>query len=79
MAARATQTEKKTPSMEVRRALLDLLSLPAGQATVERARGNVQDQLLVRLSPGAHPAQSPQTFCGFPVLYENLSRATTRW
>jgi hypothetical protein len=63
-------------SLEVRRALLDVLSVPAGQAVVERQRSlGATDQLNVRLAPSARPAARPTHFQGFPVSYSRLEPA----
>lgn len=58
-------------SIALRRALLDHLGLPPGQATVTRRRGEAGESLVVRLSPGARPASRPETFGGLPVTYES--------
>lgn len=70
------QTQQAT--VDDRKALLARLDLPSGQATVERRPVGGCDHLVVRLSPGAHPASSPTTFRGHSVRYEPL-KAAVAW
>ncbi|KMO44384.1 hypothetical protein VQ03_03765 [Methylobacterium tarhaniae] len=65
------QDSGERASVALRRALLDHLGLPPGQAAVTRRRTAAGETLVVRLVPGARPASRPEAFGGLPVTYES--------
>jgi hypothetical protein len=65
-------------SLEIRQELLDALGLPLGTATVARRSTLEGETLVARLTgPAALPAERrPDTYHGFPVLYEVVEPVT---
>lgn len=75
MTAQAHSSGRAT--IEDRKALLERLRLPAGQATVERRSAQDGDELVVRILPGVRPAATPRIFRGHAVFYQPLRAART--
>jgi hypothetical protein len=58
--------------LETRRALLEHLRVPLGQAVIMKRRSPEGDLLVVRLAPSAQPTSRPTYFEGHRVIYEPL-------